>query len=116
MDSCRICGHYMMRWQVKTTVHPVDEELFGITTKTDILKMKVFNKKSNSDMEKETKLLSIKKTTTFKNITPKVLKFSAYSQLETLTKLSNDTMNKSEFPDTLELADIMATSGSNGHL
>ena len=41
--------------------------------------MKVFNKKSNSDMEKETKLLSIKKTTTFKNITPKVLKFSAYS-------------------------------------
>ena len=45
----------------------------------DILKMKVSNKKSNSNMEKETKLLSIKKTTTFKNMTPKVLKFSAYS-------------------------------------
>ena len=67
-------------------------------------------------MEKEIKLLNIKKTTTFKNITPKVLKFSAYSQPETLTKLFNDTMNKSEFPDKLELADIMATSGSNGHL
>ena len=41
-------------------------------------------------MEKEIKLLNIKKATTFKNIQPKVLKSSAYSCSETLTKLFND--------------------------
>ena len=38
-------------------------------------------------MEKETKLLNIKKATAFKNIPPKVLKSSANSWLETLTNL-----------------------------
>ena len=71
--------------------------------------MKAFNKTSNSEMEKELKLLNIKKATRFKNIPPKVLKFSAYSCSETLTKLFNDTMNNSEFPDELELADVMMT-------
>ena len=59
-----------------------------------------FNKINNSDMEKKIKLLNIKKVTTFKNIRPpKVLKSSAHSCSETLTKLFNDTMNTSEFPD-----------------
>ena len=71
--------------------------------------MKAFNKTSNSEIEKELKLLNIKKATRFKNIPPKVLKFSAYSCSETLTKLFNDTMNNSEFPDELELADVMMT-------
>ena len=65
-----------------------------------------FNKINNSDMEKEIKLLNIKKATTFKNIQPKVLKSSAYSCSETLTKLFNDTFNNSKFPDELKLAEV----------
>ena len=52
-------------------------------------------------MKKEIKLLNIKKTTTFKNILPKVSKFSAHSCSETLKKLFNDAMNNSEFQDEL---------------
>ena len=63
-------------------------------------------------MEKETKLLNIKKATAFKNIPPKVLKSSANSWLETLTKLFNDTMN-SEFPDKLKLAKVMVAVKKN---
>ena len=59
-------------------------------------------------MEKEIKLLNIKKATTFKNIPPKVLKSSAHNCSETLAKLCNDTMNNSEFPDELKLAEVTA--------
>ena len=45
------------------------------------------NSINNSDMEKEKKLLIIKKATTFKNILSKVLKSSVHSCSETLTKL-----------------------------
>ena len=64
-------------------------------------------------MEKETKLLNIKKATAFKNIPPKVLRSSANSWLETLTKLFNDTMNTSEFPDKLKLAKVMVAVKKN---
>ena len=64
-------------------------------------------------MEKETKLLNIKKATAFKNIPPKVLKSSANRWLETLTKLFNDTMNNSEFPDKLKLAKVMVAVKKN---
>ena len=67
-----------------------------------------FNKKNNSDMEKEIKLLNIKKATTFKNIQSKVLKSSAYSCSETLTKLFNDTLNNIKLPDELKLAQVTA--------
>ena len=60
-------------------------------------------------MEKEIKLLNIKKTTTFKNIPPKILKSSAHSCSESLTKLFNDTMNNSEFPGELKLAELTET-------
>ena len=59
-------------------------------------------------MEKEIKLLNIKEATTFKNIPPKVVKSSAHSCSETLTKLFNDTINKSEFPDELKSAEVTA--------
>ena len=36
----------------------------------------------------------------------KVLKSSAHSCSETLTKLFNDTLNNSEFPDELKLAEV----------
>ena len=45
------------------------------------------NSINNSDMEKEKKLLIIKKATTFKNIPSKVLKSSVDSCSETLAKL-----------------------------
>ena len=60
-------------------------------------------------MEKEIKLLNIKKATTFKNIPPKLLKSNAHSCSETLTRLFNDTMNNREFPDELKLTEVTAT-------
>ena len=60
-------------------------------------------------MEREIKLLNIKKATAFKKMPLKVLKSSAHSCSETLTKLFNDTMNNSQFPDELKLAEGMVT-------
>ena len=68
-----------------------------------------FNKINNSGMEREIKLLNIKKATAFKKMPLKVLKSSAHSCSETLTKLFNDTMNNSQFPDELKLAEGMVT-------
>ena len=80
-----------------------------INSKLSSLESFSFNKINNPDMEKEIKLLKIKKAITFKNITPKVFRSSAHSCLEALTKLFNDTMNNSEFPDELKLAEVTAT-------
>ena len=68
-----------------------------------------FIKINNSDMEKEIKLLNVKKATTFKKIPPKILKSSAYSCSETLTKLFTCRMDNSKFPDELKLAEVAAT-------
>ena len=68
-----------------------------------------FNKISNSDMEKKRKLPNIKKGTTFNNIPSKVLKSSAHSFSETLTKLFHDTTKTSEFLDELKFAEVTAT-------
>ena len=59
-------------------------------------------------MEKEIKLLNIKKASTFKNVPPKVLKSSAHSCSETLIKLFHNSMNNSEFPDELKLVEVTA--------
>ena len=59
-------------------------------------------------MEKEIKLLNIKKATTFKNVPPKVLKSSAHSCSETLIKLIHNSMNNCEFPDELKLVEVTA--------
>ena len=80
-----------------------------INSKLSSLESFSFNKINNSDVDKEIKLLNIKKATTFKNIPSKVLKPSAHSCSETFTKLLNDAMNNSEFPDELKLAEVKAT-------
>ena len=54
-----------------------------------------------------------KKTTTFKNTPLKVLKFSPHNCSKTLKKLFSDTMNNSEFPDGLKLAEVTATFGKD---
>ena len=45
-----------------------------------------FNRTNNSDMDKEIRLLNIKKATTLKNIPLKVLKSSAHSCSETFVQ------------------------------
>ena len=63
--------------------------------------------------EQTIKLLRIKKAATCKTIPPKVLKSSALSCSETLTKLFNESMNNSEFPDELKLAEVKTTFKNN---
>ena len=42
----------------------------------------------------------------FKNVTPKGLKANTESCSEVLTKLFNNTILTSDFPDTLKVADV----------
>ena len=86
-----------------TKKHKHHPSILLINSKLSCPESFCFNKINNSDMEKEIKLLSIKKVTTLKNIPPKVLKSSAHTCSKTLTKLFNDTMNNSQFPDELKL-------------
>ena len=65
-----------------------------------------FTEASVSDIEKELSNLNAKKASTFKNITPKVLKASIESCSEVLTKLFDNTILNSDFPDKLEVADV----------
>ena len=65
-----------------------------------------FTETSVSDIEKELRNLSAKKASTFKNITPKVLKSSIESCCEVLTKLFNNTILTANFPDKLKVADV----------
>ena len=65
-----------------------------------------FTEASVSDIEKELSNLNVKKASTFKNITPKVLKASIESCSEVLTKLFNNTILTSNFPDKLKVADV----------
>ena len=73
-----------------------------INSKLSSLESFYFNKTSNFDMEKEMKLLNIKKVTTIKNVPLKVLKSSVHSCSETLAKFFYNVMNNNEFPDELK--------------
>ena len=73
-----------------------------INSKLSSLESFSFNKISNFDMEKEMKLLNIKKVTTIKNVPLKVLKSSVHSCSETLAKFFYNVMNNNEFPDELK--------------
>ena len=64
-----------------------------INSKLSSLESFSFNKISNFDMEKEMKLLNIKKVTTIKNVPLKVLKSSVHSCSETLAKFFYNPMN-----------------------
>ena len=65
-----------------------------------------FTEASVSDIEKELSNLNVKKASAFKNVTPKVLKASIESCSEVLTKLFNNTILTSTFPDKLKVADV----------
>ena len=62
----------------------------------------VFTEVPVSDIGKATR----KKASAFKNITPKVLKASIENCSEVLTKLFNNTILTSDFPDKLKVADV----------
>ena len=65
-----------------------------------------FTEASISDIEKELSNLNTKKASTFKNITPNVLKASIMSCSEVLTKLFNNAISTSDFPNKLKVADV----------
>ena len=77
-----------------------------IKNKITVPELFVFTEASVSDIEKELSNLNTKKASTFKNITPKVLKASIESRSEALTKLFNNTILTSNFPDKLKVANV----------
>ena len=77
-----------------------------IKNKITVPELFVFTEASVSDIEKELSNLNTKKASTFKNITPKVLQASIESCSEALTKLFNNTILTSDFPDKLKVADV----------
>ena len=77
-----------------------------IKNKTIVPELFAFTEASVSDIGKELNNLNAKKASTFKNITPKALKASTESCFEVLTKLFNNTILTSNFPDKLKVADV----------
>ena len=67
-----------------------------INSKLKVTESFSLNKKSNSDMDEEIKLLNVKEATTFKKHATNSFKIQC-TQL--LSNLFNDTMNNSECPD-----------------
>ena len=67
-----------------------------INSKLKVTESFSLNKKSNSDMEEEIKLLNVKEATTFKKDATNSFKIQC-TQL--LSNLFNNTMNNSECPD-----------------
>ena len=74
--------------------------------KITVPKLFAFTEASVSDIEKESSNLNTKKASMFKNITPKILKASTESYSEVLTKLFDNTILNSDFPDKLKVADV----------
>ena len=66
----------------------------------------VFQKVAPDTIEKEVRNLNPKKATTKKNIPPKILKSNSNVCVEPLTKIFNDCIDKSTFPDELKCADV----------
>ena len=77
-----------------------------IKNKITVPELLVFTEASVSDIEKELSNLNTKKASTFKNITSKVLKASIEGCFEALTKLFNNTILTSDFPDKLKVTDV----------
>ena len=65
-----------------------------------------FSEVSLNEVEDEIKKLNIKKGSTFKNITPKILKDNSDICCPVLMELINDAFNKIVFPDELKVADV----------
>ena len=75
-----------------------------------------FTEVSQSEVEKEIKNLNVKKATTHKNISPKVLKTSAMVTAETLQQLFNQALTTGEFPSNLKNADVTPVFKKNNQL
>ena len=77
-----------------------------IKSKIKVPELIVFTEASVSDIEKELSNLNTKKASTSKNMTAKVLKASIENYSEALTKLFNNTILTSDFPDKLKVAGV----------
>ena len=65
-----------------------------------------FTEVSQFEIEKKIENLNVKKTTTHRNIPPKVLKTSAMVTAETLQQLFNQALTTGEFPSNLKNGDM----------
>ena len=94
--------------QVKKAIFKYENHLsiIVIKNKIKIPEPFTFTEASVSDIEKELSNLNAKKASTFKNTTTKVLKASIESCSEVLTKLFNNTILTSNFPDKLKVVDV----------
>ena len=68
------------------------------------------------DIEKETNNINPKKATTSNSFPPKTFKKSSIVSVSVLHKLCNDSIEKSDFPQNLKLADIKPAYKKNDPL
>ena len=61
---------------------------------------------SSLDMEKQVKLVNLKKATTSDSIPPKILKIVSHALADALHSLFKDMLKTGNFPENLKLADI----------
>ena len=96
-------------------IDPVDKAVHKFSNHPNILKIKdhyknagsfYFQKVTPDAVDKEVRNLNPKKATTHKNIPPKILKSNSDVCVEPLTKIFNDCIENSSFPDELKCADV----------
>ena len=96
-------------------LHPVDKAIHKFSNHPSILKIKDlyqnadffnFQTVTPDAVDKEVRNLNPKKATTDKNIPPKILKSNSKVCVEQLTKIFNDCIENSSFPDELKCADV----------
>ena len=96
-------------------IHPDDKAIHKFSNHPSILKIKDHYQNADSfnfqtvtpdAVDKEVRNLNPKKATTHKNIPPKVLKSNSNVCVEPLTKIFNDCIENSSFPDELKCADV----------
>ena len=75
-----------------------------------------FTEVSQFEIEKKIENLNVKKTTTHRNIPPKVLKTSAMVTAETLLQLFKQALTTGEFPSNLKNADVTPVFKKNNPL
>ena len=100
-------------------IHPVDKAIHKFSNHPSILKIKDHYQNADSfnvqtvtpdAVDREVRNLNPKKATTHKNIPPKILKSNSDVCVEPLTKIFNDCIENSSFPDELKCADVTSLS------
>ena len=95
-------------------IHPVDKAINKFSNHPSILKITDHYQNADSfnfqivtpdAVDKGVRNLNPKKATTHKNIPPKILKSNSDVCVEPLTKIFNDCIENSSFPDELKCAD-----------